>query len=72
MRREEAEQTVATFAGLALVFIVIGLYLLPWLLPMFYNMPDGTTLPYYALLLAIEMAPHTRIRGGSNYRSYDE
>ena len=71
MDRYKAEQRVATLAGLTLVLIVAALYLIPWLLPLFYDMPEGTTLPYYALLLAIEMAPHTRIRGEPNRERYE-
>jgi hypothetical protein len=48
-----AAKIVAVIVGLAFV----GLYLFPWLLPLVYEMPEGSTLPYYALLVAIEISP---------------
>jgi hypothetical protein len=51
----------AKIMGVFLALIVVSVYLAPWLLPLFYDMPDRTTAPYYALLLAIEMAPHAQI-----------
>ena len=61
MNHHEAEEKVSKGAALFLILIVVALYLFPWLLPLFYDMPEGTTLPYYALLLAIEMSPHTTL-----------
>ena len=61
MNQDEAKGKVATAAAIFLILIVAALYLFPWLLPLFYDMPEGTTLPYYALLLAIEMSPHTGV-----------
>lgn len=66
MNQQEVEGKVAVLAANALILIVVGLYLTPWLLPLFYDMPEGITLPYYALLLAIEMAPHTQLRSGTD------
>jgi hypothetical protein len=55
------QQKAAKVFGVFLVLIVVAVYLFPWLLPLFYDMPEGTIVPYYALLLAIEMAPHAQI-----------
>ena len=59
MEHDTAEEKVAVGAAVFLIIIVVVLYLTPWLVPFFYDMPEGFTVPYYALLLAIEMAPTT-------------
>ena len=58
MNNETIKTTAAAITAVILVIIVMAFYLFPWLLPLFYDLPEGLTLPYYALLVAIEMAPH--------------
>jgi len=65
MNNEEAEGKVVTLAAYTLFFIVAALYLVPWLLPLFHDMPEGTTMPYYGILLAIEMSRNAVIRGSN-------
>jgi len=55
---EESIKTIAAkITAVVLVLVVLGFYLFPWLMPLFYDMPEGMTLPYYAILVAIDMSP---------------
>ena len=58
MSEQTTKVIAARITAVIIVLIVIAFYLFPWLLPLFYDMPEGTTLPYYAILVAVEMAPH--------------
>lgn len=65
MNQEEAEGKVATLAAYVLFFIVAALYLVPWVLPLHEDFPEGVTMPYYGILLAIEMSRNAVIRGSN-------
>ena len=65
MNQEEAEGKVVTLAAYVLFFIVAALYLIPWVLPLHEDFPEGFAMPYYGVLLAIEMSRNAVIRGSS-------
>ena len=60
MDREEQDDLATRIVVLILLMFVLCLYLFPWMVPLFHAMPEGTTLPYYALLVAIEMTPFVK------------
>tara|TARA_Y100000310_G_C20469682_1_gene709343 strand:+ start:73 stop:324 length:252 start_codon:yes stop_codon:yes gene_type:complete len=49
----------AMLVALVMIVAILAVYLFPWSIPIFWDMPENTTLPYYGLLLAVEMAPAT-------------
>ena len=51
------KQYAAMLIALLMVVSIIAVYLFPWVVPIFWDMPENTVLPYYGILLAIEMAP---------------
>lgn len=60
MVADNTEPKVSVIAGIVLLLVGGSFYLFPWLIPMFYDMPKGTTLPYYGILAAIEMTTFAR------------
>jgi len=51
------KQYAAMVVALLMLTSIIAVYLFPWAIPIFWEMPENTVLPYYGILLAIEMAP---------------
>tara|TARA_Y100000310_G_C20246615_1_gene607110 strand:+ start:118 stop:357 length:240 start_codon:yes stop_codon:yes gene_type:complete len=47
----------ATLVALIMLLAILAVYLFPWAIPIFWDMPENTILPYYGLLMCIEMAP---------------
>ena len=60
MDNDEQDVLAGKIVLFIMALIILTAYLFPWLLPLFYDMPERTTLPYYALLLAIEMSPFVK------------
>ena len=61
MQNTNNENAIKQFAAMLialLMFIsIMVIYLFPWVVPIFWTMPENTVLPYYGMLVAIEMAP---------------
>ncbi len=61
MQHTNDENTIKQIAAMVVAFLMIAtifvVYLFPWFVPIIWTMPENTTLPYYGLLVAIEMAP---------------
>jgi hypothetical protein len=60
MVTDNIDPKVSIIAGIVLILVGASFYLFPWLIPVFYDMPKGTTLPYYGILVAIEMTHFIR------------
>jgi len=60
MDKDKQSDLAMRIVMLIMIMVVLGIYMFPWLVPLFHNMPEGTTLPYYALLTAIEMTPFVK------------
>jgi hypothetical protein len=51
------KQYAAMLIAVLMIISMIAVYLFPWAVPIFWDMPENTVLPYYGILLAVEMAP---------------
>ncbi len=60
MDNDEQDVLAKRIVLLLIALIIVAAYMFPWVMPLFYDMPERTTLPYYALLLAIEMSPKVK------------
>ena len=52
-----AKQYAAFLVALIMIVALLAVYMFPWFVPIFWAMPENTVLPYYGILIAIEMAP---------------
>jgi hypothetical protein len=53
------KKVVAFLVAILMLVAIAVVYLFPWFVPIIWEMPENTTIPYYGLLVAIEMAPAT-------------
>jgi hypothetical protein len=60
MVTDDIDPKAGILAGIVLFLVGLSFYLFPWMIPVFYDMPEGTTLPYYGILFAIEMTSFSR------------
>ena len=51
------KQYAAFLVALIMIVALLAVYMFPWFVPIFWVMPENTVLPYYGILIAIEMAP---------------
>ena len=51
------KQYAARLVALLMVATILAVYLFPWAVPIFWEMPENTVMPYYGILLIVEMAP---------------
>jgi hypothetical protein len=51
----ETSLWAARIVATILVVFVLGCYTFPWAVPFIWDMPEGTTAPYYGILIAIEV-----------------
>ena len=57
------KKNITTLEKLHILFAVIifiaafSIYLFPWFVPFFWELPTGMVAPYYGILVAIEVSP---------------
>lgn len=51
------KQYAAMLVALLMVLSILAVYLFPWVVPIFWAMPENTVMPYYGILVIVEMAP---------------
>jgi hypothetical protein len=61
MQNTNDEVTIKKISALLIAILMLvslaAVYLFPWFVPIIWPMPENTVLPYYGILIAVEMAP---------------